>query len=80
MNECDHVESLIIDDGIPEWIDEDKHLTDYDHDYVVYVGEEQSKEENETLSQIEDYMNSNCKECSFGKGSQQCENCYVGGY
>ena len=39
-----------------------------------------AEEELETLSAIEDYMNSNCQKCSFGKGSQQCENCYVGGY
>ena len=39
-----------------------------------------AEEELETLSAIEDYMNSNCQNCIFGKGSQQCENCYVGGY
>ena len=38
------------------------------------------EEEQKTISSIEDYMNNNCKECSYGKGSPQCENCYVGGY
>lgn len=37
-------------------------------------------EEQKTISTIEDYMNTNCQKCSFGKGSPQCENCYVGGY
>ena len=32
MSEIDYVESLIIDDGLPEWIDEDAHLHDYDYD------------------------------------------------
>ena len=40
------------------------------------IAEEQKK----TISAIDDYMNSNCEKCSFVKGSQQCENCYVGGY
>lgn len=38
------------------------------------------EQEQKTISAIEDYMNSNCQKCSFGKGSPQCENCYVGGY
>lgn len=40
----------------------------------------EAEEEQETIAKIDDYMNSNCEKCSFGKGSQQCENCYVGGY
>ena len=32
MNEVDYVENLIIDDGIPSYVDEDAHLHDYDYD------------------------------------------------
>lgn len=32
MNEVDYAESLIIDDGLPEYVDEDAHLHDYDYD------------------------------------------------
>ena len=26
------------------------------------------------------WMENKCHDCSFGKGSRECENCYVGGY
>lgn len=74
MNECDHYRHLeeLGDDGLPEFEDD------------IYLQQKwenmHAEEELETLSAIEDYMNSNCQNCIFGKGSQQCENCYVGGY
>lgn len=46
--------------------------------YLTYS--EETGYTRELIDLSEDYMNSNCQNCSFGKGSQQCENCYVGGY
>lgn len=45
MNECEHAESLIINDGIPEEWDEDKHLHDYDYDEMQAKIEEHYLEE-----------------------------------
>ena len=74
MNECDHYRQLeeAADDGLPEFED--------DIDLQEKWENMNAEEERKTISAIEDYMKSNCQKCSFGKGSQQCENCYVGGY
>ena len=67
MNECDYFRHLeeIADDDLPNF---DIDLTPLEI------------EEAEVLSAIQSYMESQCKDCSFVKGSPQCENCYVGGY
>lgn len=41
MNECDHYRQLeeAADDGIPSWVDENQHLNDYEHDYIIYCAE-----------------------------------------
>lgn len=50
MNECDHYRNLEEQgDEIPDWIDEDAHLHDYDHDAVIYAAEEHYSDEYEDL-------------------------------
>ena len=69
---------------LEEWINTPDCIYEVEGETVLCVECGQCKEiveeEQKTISAIDDYMNSNCEKCSFGKGSQQCENCYVGGY
>ena len=65
-------QEMLMDEETPEVID--------DIDLQEQWEELTAEEEKETLSAIEDYMNSNCKDCGYVKGSQVCENCFVGGY
>ena len=65
-------QDMLQDNLEPEHIDD----IDLEQQWEKCHAEEQAEE----LSAIQSYMENKCHDCSFGKGSQQCENCYVGGY